>query len=107
MREVDASRDVDASQGRPRCPFYGFHWPARGSNLVDTGTAECGLDLDQHGVCRMETNEAPVDFDRCALRSERKHLIEAGKRHIRFHGAELPRDGVPLEKWQHLVMKKR
>jgi hypothetical protein len=55
----------------------------------------------------METNEAPVDFDRCALRSERKHLIEAGKRHIRFHGAELPRDGVPLEKWQHLVMKQR
>ena len=100
-------REVKASGSRPRCPFYGFHWPARGSNLIGGGTAECGLDLDEHKLCRMEFEQGAVDFDRCALRSDWRNLIEAGKRHIRFYGADLPGDGVPLEQWQSLVMKKR
>lgn len=70
-------------------------------------TAECGLDLDRHGLCRMETEQSPVDFDSCVRRSEQKNLIEAGRRYIRFHGPELPGEGVPLEQWQSVVMRQK
>ena len=95
------------SQPRPRCPFYGFHWPERGSHLMQTGTAECGLDLFEHGPCKMEGRQESVDFERCVLRSERRNLIEAGKRCIRFHGPDLPSDGVLLERWHDVVMWQR
>lgn len=71
---------------------------------MEVGTAECGLDLDKHGVCLMEMEQKRVDFDSCARRSEWKNLIEAGKQYIRFHGPELPGAGVVLEQWQRLVM---
>jgi hypothetical protein len=100
-------RELIDMQPRPRCPFYGFRWPARSSNLLEVGTAECGLDLDEHGLCWMETEQRPVDFERCTRRSEWKHLIDAGKKYIRFHGAELPGTGVPLEQWQQRVMQQK
>ena len=99
-------RKLSAPTTRRRCPFYGFHWPAQGSNLIERESSECGLDLDRHGPCQMEMEQMPVDFDRCSLRLEWKNLIEAGKRYIRFHGAGLPRDGVSLEKWQDLIMRR-
>jgi hypothetical protein len=100
-------RELTDMGRRPRCPFYGFRWPARSSNLLEVGTAECALDLDGHGPCRMETEQRLVDFERCARRSEWKNLIDAGKKYIRFHGAELPGAGVPLELWQHEVMQQK
>ena len=100
-------RELIEIRSRPRCPFYGFHWPEQGSNLMEMGTAECGLDLDGHGLCRMETEQRPVDFESCARRSEWKNFIEAGKRHIRFYGANLPGAGVPLDQWQQLVMRQK
>ena len=100
-------RELIAIQPRPRCPFYGFHWPARSTNLMEMGTAECGLDLDGHGLCRMEMEQRPVDFESCGRRSECQNLIEAGKRHIRFHGKDLPGAGVSLEQWQRLVMQQK
>lgn len=100
-------RELILCRPRPRCPFYGFRWPARGSNLIETGGAECGLDLDGHGLCRMESDNQPVDFESCARKSEWKNLIEAGKHHIRFYGAELPCNGVPLEQWQQAVMRQK
>lgn len=97
-------RELIDIRPRPRCPFYGFHWPARSTDLIEVGAAECGLDLDGHGLCRMETEQNPVDFERCGRRAEWKNLIEAGKRYIRFHGAGLPGAGVSWEQWQQLVM---
>jgi hypothetical protein len=94
-------------KSRPRCPFYGFHWPVRGSNLRETGTAECGLDLVEHGPCLMERRQEAVNFEACPVQSERRNLIEAGRRHIRFHGPDLPADGVSLDRWQDLVMRQR
>jgi hypothetical protein len=55
----------------------------------------------------METEQRPVDFEKCTRRSEWKHLIDAGKKYIRFHGAELPGTGVPLEQWQQRVMQQK
>ncbi len=94
-------------KSRPRCPFYGFHWPAKGSSLIEAGTPECGLDLYHHGPCKMELEQMTVDFDRCHVRKDRQYLLDAGKRYIRFHADELPSDGVPLEKWHDVVMRKQ
>lgn len=91
----------------PRCPFYGFHWPPGSNNLKQVGTPECGLDLDGQGLCRMETEQRPVDFEICARRWERKNLIDAGRKYLRFHGAELPGAGVPLELLEHEVMQQK
>jgi hypothetical protein len=70
------------------------------------GSSECGLDLDRNQPCQMELEQLPVDFESCAMRSQTKNLLEAGKRYIRFHGTELPSGGVPLETWQRVVMKR-
>lgn len=93
------------SSPRPRCPFYGFHWPPQGSNLHETGTAECGLDLTAHGPCTMETEQKSVDFDICAVRSKCRNLLDAGRHHIRFFGPELPAGGLRLDRWHDLVMR--
>ncbi len=100
-------RELIHIRPRPRCPFYGFHWPARSSSLLEMGTAECGLDLDGHGVCQMETEQRLVDFETCVRRSEWKNLIDAGKKYIRFHGAGLPGGGVPLDQWSQVVMRQK
>ena len=86
-----------------RCPFYGFHWPDRGANLWWSGGAECGLDLDRHGPCRMEREHGEVDYCRCPLRVTSQNLLDAGKHHIRFYAPELPPDGLPLEIWSEVA----
>ncbi|MBZ5578978.1 MAG: hypothetical protein LAP40_20650 [Acidobacteriia bacterium] len=91
---------------RPRCPFYSFHWPSRGSNLFYSGGGECGLDLSHHGPCRMALERRPVDFDRCDLGRGLAHMLEAGRHHIRFHSPGLPSDGMPLEAWRDQVMRR-
>jgi hypothetical protein len=91
----------DGSQRK--CPFYGFHWPERGTSLQWSGGSECGLDLDHHGPCQMEQQHDEVDFQRCPRRLTSKNLLDAGKLHIRFYSPELPPDGLPLETWSALV----
>lgn len=74
---------------------------------MQTGTAECGLDLFEHGSCKMEGRQESVDFEACGLRPERRNLIEAGRRYIRLHGPDLPSGGVLLDRWQDVVMWQR
>lgn len=91
--------------GKPRCPFYGFHWPAGSSHLVRGQHDECGLDLTQHGCCQMKRQRQDVDFDLCKVRFQFQNLLEAGKHYIRFFAPELPDDGVPLTRQADQVMR--
>jgi hypothetical protein len=93
------------SQRRPRCPFYGFHWPEQGSNLIDTGGSECGLDLDGHGSCQMIAESGRIDFFECPLPLQTRNLLDAGRRYIRFYPAELARTEVGFEIWRDLITR--
>lgn len=88
-----------------RCPFYGFHWPARGSHLFRGNSGECGLELNRRGPCRMEERENRVDFERCEARLRLGPLLDAGKRHIRFHAPEFPEGGLGFEAWKDCVLR--
>lgn len=90
----------------PRCPFYGFHWPAKGSDLFHSGAGECGLDLRQHHACRMEAQSRSADFHRCEVAGELGHLLEAGRHLIRFHAPHLPADGMPFDAWRDQAMRR-
>lgn len=92
-------------EGPPRCPFYGFHWPADGSHLFRGRPGECGLDLSERGLCQMEARKERVDFERCEVRGRLDHLLHAGKRYIRFYSPELPAEGVPLDVWTDRVFR--
>lgn len=93
----------ECSQPRPRCPFFGFHWPEKGSNLVDTGTNECGLDLECHGPCKMQGGNGQIDFYRCDLPVRARNFLAAGRHYIRFYPAELPGTGIEYEPWRDLT----
>jgi hypothetical protein len=88
-----------------RCPFYGFHWPARGSRLFRGKAGECGLELVERGPCRMEMRENRVDFEHCQVREDLASLLDAGKRHIRFHAPEFPEEGLDFEVWKDRVLR--
>src|SRR5574340_106783 len=90
---------------RPRCPFFGFHWPERSSDLIDTGTNECGLDLDCHGPCKMAAAHGKVDFFLCDLPARTRYLLEVASRYISFHPAELSRTGVDFEAWRKFTTR--
>lgn len=89
----------------PRCPFYGFHWPARGSRLFRGNAGECGLELAERGLCRMELRENRVDFEQCEFRRSLNHLLEAGRRHIRFYAPDFPEEGLRFEVWTDRILR--
>jgi hypothetical protein len=96
----------DPTDSYHKCPFYGFHWPERGTSLLWSGAAECGLDLEHHGMCRMEREHTEVDFHQCPVRLNSQNLLEAGKHHIRFYSAELPPEGLPFAIWSDIVLSR-
>ncbi|HWB83333.1 MAG TPA: hypothetical protein VG675_04280 [Bryobacteraceae bacterium] len=102
MSELKSGRQRNHRQ---RCPFHGFHWPESGSDLIDSGGDECGLDLDHHGACRMETEHQAADFDRCEVARQARNFLQAGRRHIRFFPAELLPESVLFEAWRDRVMR--
>lgn len=71
---------------------------------MDTGTDECGLDLDHHGPCKMAAGRREPDFALCDLPARHRCLLEAGKRHIRFHPSGLPPSGIGFEAWREAIL---
>ena len=68
----------------PACPFYGFHWPERSPTLEYVGGNECGLDLDQHGPCKMGKEGRLPDYYSCPLVDAARHRLHSAKRLIYF-----------------------
>ncbi len=68
----------------PGCPFYGHRWPERSPTLHIIGGNECGLDLDGHGPCRMESQGRNVDYFACPVALDRHPLLSAARNVIQF-----------------------
>lgn len=86
-----------------RCPFYGFRWPDRQSRLVHIGGAECGLDIDRNGPCKMESTGREVDFRSCEIASAARVYLDCGADRIRFYPPGAP-EGIALDAWTDRVM---
>jgi len=74
-----------------RCPFYGYRWPDLSPVLHHVGGNNCGLDLDHHGTCAMESERRDVNYFACPLVVGMRHLLHPVERRIRFErdgGAE-------------------
>src|ERR1051326_7514907 len=87
-----------------KCPFFGFRWPDRTSDLYQIGGSECGLDLDNNGPCRMELEGCEIDFDHCPTADAARWFLAAAEDRIRFYpsGTE---QGIPLDDWTDRVMR--
>ena len=92
---------------RPRCPFYGFHWPESRHSLSDTGDAECGLDFEEGGPCAMEAQGQTPDYDTCPAAERLRPILESCRKNFVFFPAETAPEGVPMEEWKRRVMVKR
>lgn len=81
-----------------RCPFYGFRWPEKSSELTPVGGNECGLDMESNGPCAMEAAGRHVNYFACPVAIERKTLLDAAERLISFGSG----DGhlETLEEWK-------
>lgn len=95
---------MPAPTNRPRCPFYGFHWPEKSHCLSDSGGNECALDFEANGPCIMEAQAKEPDFDGCPVPVPIRALLEASKKTIILFPAEASPDGVRLEEWMRNVM---
>src|SRR6185369_2452016 len=82
----------------PRCPVYGFRWPARNLNLVAVGGNECGLDLDINGPCQMELAGRAADFSRCETAFAANNFLSIASHRIRFFPSN-EGEGVGLVAW--------
>jgi hypothetical protein len=82
----------------PACPFYGFRWPERSSNLRQTDGNECGLDFDQ---CDLPDGDRRPRSRLLSMSSRRVCRIglEAGKNVITFHAGGRP--PVTLAEWEN------
>src|SRR5438067_2363336 len=69
-----------------RCPFYGFRWPERSSELRYIGGNECGLDFEDKGPCLMERDGRTVNYFACPVALSLRGALVAAKDHIRFAG---------------------
>jgi len=87
----------------PRCPFYGFRWPDRTTDLVDVGGNECGLDLDLCGPCKMELQNCAPDYRYCETVSAAKAFLSVATSRIRFFPSNSV-EGVSFEVWTGRVM---
>jgi hypothetical protein len=92
---------------RARCPFYGFHWPEKTYSLTDSGGNECGLDFEGCGPCAMEAKGLAPDFDICPVVTRVRPLLEAGKKKIIFHPAEIAPSGVSMDEWTRQAMARK
>jgi len=95
---------MPASPNRPRCPFYGFHWPEKSHCLSDTGGNECALDFDRNQPCIMEAQGKAPDLDACPVPVRIRPLLEASKKTIILYPTELGPEGIALENWTRNVM---
>jgi hypothetical protein len=98
---------MSASTNRPKCPFYGFHWPEKSRSLSDSGGNECALDFERSGPCVMEAEGKQPDFDACTVPGSIRPLLEAAGKTIVFYPAELGPEGIRLEDWVREVMVRR
>jgi len=87
-----------------RCPFYGFRWPERTAHLIEAGGNECGLDLDIHGSCTMESAGAAPDFDRCQTAATLQWFLFLASRRLRFFPSGSTA-GLAWKDWNHHVMQ--
>jgi hypothetical protein len=95
---------MPAPSNRPRCPFYGFHWPEKSHRLTDSGGNECALDFEKGGPCMMEAQGKEPDLDTCPVPSPIRPLLESSKKTILFFPAELEPEGISLDEWRRNVM---
>jgi hypothetical protein len=95
---------MPAPTNRPRCPFYGFHWPEKSRSLRDTGCNECALDFERNGPCIMEAEGKEPDFDGCPVPGPIRPLLESSRRTIQIYPAEIAPEGISLEEWTRKVM---
>lgn len=86
-----------------RCPFYGFRWPDRKSALIQVGGAECGLDFEGRGACKMEAAGWNVDFYRCEVAQAAQVVLGVAGHLVQFYPSEAS-SGIGLEAWTDLVM---
>jgi hypothetical protein len=99
---------MPASTNRPRCPFYGFHWPEKSRALTDSGGNECALDFELNSPCMMEAQGRSPDLDVCPVPVPIRPLLEAAKRDVTFYPAEFGPEGVRLEDWtRHVMVRSR
>jgi len=93
-----------APTNRPRCPFYGFHWPENTRSLTDSGDNQCGLDFERHGGCIMEAEGRAPDYETCRVPAPIRPLLEASKKIVVLYPAECRPEGVRLDEWTQQVM---
>jgi hypothetical protein len=93
-----------SAPNRPRCPFYGFHWPEKSRCLKDSGGNECALDFERNGPCIMEVQGKAPDLDACHVPAPIRPLLDASKKVIVFYPAELGPEGIRLEDWTRQLM---
>lgn len=89
---------------RPRCPFYGFHWPEKSHALSDTGANECALDFERNGTCAMEAQGKAPDYDVCPVPGPIRPLLDAAGGRVILYPAELKPVGIHMEAWTRRVM---
>jgi hypothetical protein len=92
---------------RPRCPFYGFHWPEKSHTLTDSGGAECGLDFERCGPCSMEERGQTPDYEACPVAERLRPILEACKKNVTFCPAETAPAGLSMEEWKKRVMVRK
>jgi hypothetical protein len=88
------------------CPFYGFHWPDKTSDLFQVESNECGLDVQCHGPCQMEESGRTVSFDYCEVPLHWKPLLESFSNEILFHIRDAPKP-VSLAAWRRQTVPLR
>ena len=82
----------------PGCPFYGFRWPERSSNLRQTDDNECGLDFDRNAACLMENEGRIANYYLCPTVHSARVALQAGKDVITFHASD--KLAVTLAEWE-------
>jgi hypothetical protein len=92
---------------RPRCPFYGFHWPENSHSVYDSGHPECGLDFEQNRNCMMEANGLAPDYDACTEPDRLRSILESCRKDITFYPSELLGRGLSFEDWKRQVMVRK
>jgi hypothetical protein len=89
----------------PGCPFYGFRWPERSSNLRQTDGNECGLDFDRNATCRMEIEGSVIDYYQCPVVASARVALHAGKDVITFHTGD--KLALTLAEWENRYSRSR
>ena len=89
-----------------RCPFYGFRWPERRTELIRIGGNECGLDFDNNRPCKMETSGRAVDFSRCEVVAGKRVFLSLISDRLRFFPSG-PENSFDYGTWTSQIMQRR